>query len=111
MNLAKTWCVVGVSILSASFVYADPRNHEPFNTLVVCKSGKKVGLGSSATGTFVDEDFLPFSFYGGFNNGVPGDAINVLRQIWVSDTVNHKIYRFAADINYPPPFYGEVQST
>ncbi|MCC6426073.1 MAG: hypothetical protein IT435_04560 [Phycisphaerales bacterium] len=107
MELAKTWCVVGVSVLSAAALASDPRNHEPYNLLVPNKTLAKVALCSSVIGHIVDEDFLPFSHYG-ITGGTPSEAINVVRQIWVTDTSNRKIYRFAADIFYPPPYYGEV---
>lgn len=84
------------------------RNHEPFNLLVCNHTNRSVALVNSSIGYVMARDFIPFSLYG--ITGVPGDAINVWRQIWVSDTTNHKIYRFSADINYPPPIYGEVLS-
>lgn len=86
----------------------DIRNHEPFNLMVVNHTRRSVALVNSVIGYVMDDNFLPFSHYG--IEGTPFDAINVWRQIWVSVPDTRKIYRFAADIFYPPPLYGEVQT-
>ena len=102
------WAAAGLLSLAPSLATAQERNHEPFNLMVCNHTNRSVALVNSAIGYVMARDFIPFSAYG--INGVPNDAINVWRQIWVSDIANHKIYRFSADINYPPPFYGEVLS-
>ncbi len=105
MAQARHWFVVGLSALCASAALGQVRNHEPYNVMAADQTHRRITLVDSVIGYVLEDDFIPFAHYG--LTGVPGAALNVWRQIWVTDIANHKILRFAADINYPPEYYSE----
>jgi hypothetical protein len=84
----------------------DIRNHEPFNIMVVNHTLRSVMMVNSVIGYIMNDQYLPFEHYG--ITGVPGDATQVLRSIWVTDTTNRKIHRFAGTPEWPPLLHGTI---
>ncbi|HLO41479.1 MAG TPA: GC-type dockerin domain-anchored protein [Phycisphaerales bacterium] len=85
-----------------------PRNHEPFNLMGCNQTNRSVALVNSVVAYVMDDNFIPFAHYG--LAGTPFDATNVWRQVWVTNQQARAIHRFAADIDYPPDYYGNVEA-
>ncbi len=106
MALSQRLAAFTLLLTTCGLAGAQVRNHEPFNLMVCNHTTRSVALVNSVIGYVMEDNFIPFSYYG--FSGTPGDAINVWRQIWVTDTTTHTIHRFDADINYPPAYLTDV---
>ncbi|MCK6477273.1 MAG: hypothetical protein L6Q35_10625 [Phycisphaerales bacterium] len=93
-------------VIPACAALAQPRNHEPYNLLVCNHTMRSVAMVNSVIGYVMDDTYIALANYG--LSGVPGDAVNVWRQIWVTDTAGGRLHRFSADLSIPPIYYGEA---